>query len=85
MKKRYQESSQTTKRATVGISSAGITILVIYLIRDVLEAPISYEVAGVIGSMLAGLTGWTFSGGPYDLVLGFFRFLNRVRDVRDEE
>ena len=82
MKKMYQASSPGAKRTVVGISAASMTILTIYVMRDVLQWEMSYEVAGIIGTLIAGTLGWIFSGGLYDLVIGFFQFVNRVKAVR---
>lgn len=82
MKKMYQASSPGAKRTVVGISAASMTILAIFIMRDVLQWEMSHEVAGIIGTITAGIIGWIFSGGLYDLIIGFFRFVNRVKAVR---
>jgi hypothetical protein len=83
--KDYNNSPKATKRAVVGTSTAGVNVLAAWFLRDIIGIDLPMHIALIVGGLVGTLTGWIYAGGIYNVIISFYQFKKKLREIKKDD
>ena len=80
----YEKQSRGAKRGVVGGATLSINVVAAWAAHDIFGLDIPPEVIAALGGFTAGAVSWVMGGGVQDLVVSYYAFKRRLRDLKAE-